>query len=119
MRALLAEAPAPQPALLYGQEVERRRGFRRGLGRARLAAGSVRVRELATGAAEDFGYGALHCGDPHLTAGVRPLRAVGDGGGGEERSEGAAVDAGTEERRGHGEEAAAAPARPPPPGQPH
>jgi alpha-amylase/alpha-mannosidase (GH57 family) len=71
VRSLFADDP--ERTRIYGHEVERRHGFRRQSGRARLAVGQLRVTSLAIGAAEDLCYGALYFGDPHLTAGVRRL----------------------------------------------
>ena len=65
----------PNPAEVYGHEVERSEGLSRRAGRARLVAGRLRVTTLATGAAEELCYGALYYGDPHLVAGVRALDA--------------------------------------------
>jgi alpha-amylase/alpha-mannosidase (GH57 family) len=77
VRSLFADYPSP--ALVYGHQVERRHGFRRQAGRARLAVGRLRVLSLATGAAEDLCFGALYYGDPHLTAGVRRLEQEAEG----------------------------------------
>jgi alpha-amylase/alpha-mannosidase (GH57 family) len=71
VRSLFVEYP--NPAQVYGHQIERRDGFHRRAGRARLAVGRLRVTTLATGAAEELCYGAVYYGDPHLVAGVRPL----------------------------------------------
>ncbi|HEX2224928.1 MAG TPA: DUF3536 domain-containing protein [Thermoanaerobaculia bacterium] len=68
----------PSPARVYCYEVvsEDSRTFQ--VGRARLAAGRVRIYSAITGSSEVLIYAVLHFGDQNLNAGVRPPESPDD-----------------------------------------